>query len=129
MKSANFLFIMMLLVGTMISSCGSDDDSSCDTVPTLSENLVGEWKVDGESSVEFKSDGTFIDLDDPIIETSLQGQPLEFKTWSVSEKDVLIKSSNAEGTLSSTDTFTATEEECDRIVLDFFGFPYVFTRL
>jgi hypothetical protein len=116
------------LAGALLAGCGSDDSESCDTVPALSQNIIGEWSIDGGFDVEFKTDGTFIDDADPMIETSLQGVLLDKKTWEVVGSVLTITSSNEAGTLSSTDDFTALEEECDRIVFEYISFDWVFER-
>jgi hypothetical protein len=117
-------FLMMLLLGALTFT-GCDDDDDC-MAPALEENIVGEWEVSFSNDiVEFKADGSFEDPQDAIL--GFPDVDDEMKTYSVTG-DTLITAtaSTASGTISID--LSVTENECDRIGIEFGGLPGNLTR-
>lgn len=110
-----FLLSSILLFSLAISSCNKDDDSC--SAPTLTDNIVGKWKVATTNSIaEFKSDGTIVDIDDVIISGESNGMVFNVKTYTiVNEETMKAKAATETGNLFAEVEFSVTKNECNVI--------------
>ena len=116
-KLISIFFFGLVLFSFTISSCNKDKDTCSD--PKLTENIVGKWKVAvANSLVEFKSDGTVVDVDDVIISGESNGTAFTVKTYTVTGDDkVKLKAALEDGSSFAEVEFTVTTNDCDKLVL------------
>ena len=95
-RMIGFLMMVGLVVGVV--GCGNDDNP----VKSNQELFVGTWFVDGDFSVSFRSDGTWLDDDG------------DSGTWSLVGDQLTIGESGSIDTLVVTISFTDTEATLTR---------------
>ena len=120
MKNVFYLLIFSTIV---FASCKKDDN--CDDT-NLSTTIVGEWSVSAlgfvVGDVEFKSDGTLIDVDDVLVGGEIGGQPLDEKSYTVNgNSSITVRAENNSGSLEFD--FDVSEYSCEEISMDVSGIP------
>ncbi len=114
--ASRFGLILLIPVLLLATSCRKDD---CEA-PPIGENIVGTWKVDGQSgSVVFQEDGTLLDPNDLLIDGEVDGMILDEKSWMIIPGDYLLLSATNQSTLLESEFFIA-RNDCNRISLELF---------
>ena len=129
MKATNLLnfiaFTMMVFTSIFLVSCGSDNDepqnSTSDYVGIWSVQHVEGWGLshDGDNGfeyIQFKKDGTFIDIQEDEYET--KGYAVSYGELTVSENKLKIKETS--GFFAGT-TFTYDIEKKEKLTISMWG--------
>ncbi len=118
-------FLILCVAALSLVACDKDDDGC--TAPSLSENLVGTWKLSWENStVEFKADGTLLDANDGLIGGEINGVTLDQKTWLADDSSFEVQAASGAQFLNTT--FEVTKNECDLIEVSLLGVTAEMTR-
>ncbi len=113
MKNINIKFVLLILIGVLIISCGDDDKSTTEPEIEIDQALVGTWDltkisiVSGTITIDltpeqagiafiavFNSDGTFestsTDSDGPTVDTGTWGASEGVLTITIEGDDPII---------------------------------------
>lgn len=126
MKSVLWYVFFILLVA---AACKKDD--KCEEGDDLALVIVGRWdvKVFGliAGEVEFKADGTLIDVNNVIIDGQSGGMDLEDKSYVVLSNS-LLQVRAEDGGQSVEHNLDITSYSCDEIRTTIVGFEVVLDR-
>lgn len=121
------LFLLSFGMLLILTSCGKDDDISCD-LSSIEKTIVGTWIYPlTNETVEFKSDGTLVDPQNSTIVGVVSESEPTVKTWQVNTSgNIEVKATT--GSSSNDAIITINEFTCDEIMTTYFGFPRTMER-